>query len=105
VYLNFFAHHWLPDIRLLLFAALVALFWRKRAWFTVWREPRWMPLLIGWLLVARFIWLAENLGTFARAWAYPGQENGWGAGLASQARGMAFADVHFVRTRRFTALA
>ena len=36
-----------------------------------------MPLLVGWLLVALFIWLAENLGTFARAWAYPGQENGW----------------------------
>jgi len=77
VYVNFFAHHWLPDIRLALFVAMIALFWRTRAWFVVWREERWMPLLVGWLLVALFIWLAENLGTFARAWAYPGQENGW----------------------------
>jgi uncharacterized membrane protein YoaT (DUF817 family) len=77
VYVNFFAHHWLPDIRIVLFVAMFALFWRTRADFLVWRERRWMPLLLGWFLVAGFIWLAENLGTFARAWAYPGQENGW----------------------------
>jgi uncharacterized membrane protein YoaT (DUF817 family) len=77
VYVNFFAHHWLPDIRLALFAAMVALFWRTRAYFTVWRHERWMPLLVGWLLVALFIWFAENLGTFARAWAYPAQAHGW----------------------------
>ncbi len=77
VYLNFFAHHWLPDIRVALFIAIIALFWGTRARFTVWREERAMPLLLGWLLVALFIWLAENLGTFARAWIYPGQENAW----------------------------
>jgi uncharacterized membrane protein YoaT (DUF817 family) len=36
-----------------------------------------MPLLIGFFLVALFIWFAENIGTFARAWSYPGQEDGW----------------------------
>ena len=77
VYVNFFAHHWLPDVRLLLFVAMFALFGRTRANFTVWREERWMPLLLGWFLVAGFIWLAENLGTFARAWAYPSQADGW----------------------------
>jgi uncharacterized membrane protein YoaT (DUF817 family) len=77
IYVNFFAHHWLPDARLLLFAAIGLLFWRTRIWFTVWREPRWMPLLAGWLLVALFIWFAENIGTFARAWSYPTQRDGW----------------------------
>lgn len=77
VYVNFFAHHWLPDARLALFVCLALLFWRTRVYFTVWREERWMPLLLGWFLVALFIWFAENIGTFARAWAYPGQENGW----------------------------
>jgi uncharacterized membrane protein YoaT (DUF817 family) len=77
IYVNFFAHHWLPDIRLALFAATGLLFWRTRVCFTVWREERWMPLLLGWLLVALFIWLAENVGTFSRAWMYPGQEDGW----------------------------
>ena len=77
IYVNFFAHHWLPDIRLGLFAATALLFWRTRVCFTVWREERWMPLLLGWFLVALFIWLAENVGTFSRAWMYPGQEDGW----------------------------
>jgi uncharacterized membrane protein YoaT (DUF817 family) len=77
VYVNFFAHHWLPDVRLALFIAMAALFWRTRVWFTSWREQRWMPLLVGWLLVALFIWLAENIATFARAWAYPSQAEGW----------------------------
>ena len=36
-----------------------------------------MPLLLGFSLVALFIWLAENLGTFARAWVYPSQADGW----------------------------
>ena len=36
-----------------------------------------MPLLLGWFLVATFIWFAENLGTFAQAWAYPSQKHGW----------------------------
>lgn len=77
VYVNFFTHHWLPDVRIALFVAMFALFGRTRAQFMVWREERWMPLLVGWFLVAGFIWLAENLGTFARAWAYPGQETEW----------------------------
>ncbi len=77
IYINFFAHHWLPDVRLALFAGLLLLFWRTRVWFRVWREDRWMPLLIGWLLVALFIWLAENISTFSRAWIYPSQQSGW----------------------------
>lgn len=77
IYVNFFAHHWLPDIRLALFAALAVLFARTRIWFRVWREERWMPLLLGWLLVALFIWFAENIGTFANAWRYPSQSQAW----------------------------
>jgi uncharacterized membrane protein YoaT (DUF817 family) len=36
-----------------------------------------MPMLIGALLVSLFIWFAENLGTFAAAWVYPSQRDGW----------------------------
>ncbi len=77
IYVNFFAHHWLPDIRIALFALIALMFWRTRIYFTNWRIPRWMPLLIGWLLVALFIWFAENIATFARAWTYPDQADGW----------------------------
>jgi uncharacterized membrane protein YoaT (DUF817 family) len=34
-------------------------------------------MLVGLLLVALFIWIAENLGTFAAAWVYPSQRDGW----------------------------
>jgi uncharacterized membrane protein YoaT (DUF817 family) len=36
-----------------------------------------MPLVLGFILVALFIWFAENLGTLARAWVYPSQAGGW----------------------------
>jgi uncharacterized membrane protein YoaT (DUF817 family) len=77
IYVNFFAHHWLPDIRLGLFAAIVLMFWRSRFFFKPFRTERWMPVLLGFLLVALFIWFAENIGTFAHAWSYPNQRNGW----------------------------
>jgi uncharacterized membrane protein YoaT (DUF817 family) len=77
IYVNFFAHHWLPDIRLGLFVATAALFGRGRFYFTPDRTRRSMPFLLGFLLVALFIWFAENLGTFARAWIYPDQADGW----------------------------
>jgi len=79
VYVNFFAHHWLPDLRLGLFAVLAVVFRRTRIWFRVWQADRWMPLLLGWFLVALFIWLAENIGTFSHAWIYPSQQHGWAA--------------------------
>jgi uncharacterized membrane protein YoaT (DUF817 family) len=77
IYVNFFAHHWLPDVRLALFAATAVLFGRSWFHFTADRARRRMPMLLGFLLVSLFIWLAENLGTLGRAWAYPDQEAGW----------------------------
>lgn len=77
IYVNFFAHHWLPDVRIGLFAATAALFGPGVFYFTTDRKRRAMPLLLGYFLVALFIWFAENLGTFGRAWVYPGQEAGW----------------------------
>lgn len=77
VYVNFFAHHWLWDARWLLFAATALIFGRGWFWFTTDRRRRGMPLLLGYVLVALFIWFAENLATFGRAWTYPSQEAGW----------------------------
>ena len=36
-----------------------------------------MPLLLGFVLIALFIWIAENVGTYTQTWIYPGQRNGW----------------------------
>ena len=77
IYLNFFTHHYLPDVRVLLFAALAWLFRRTWVHYRIRRVHRRMPLLLGFVLVALFIWLAENVGTFSRAWLYPAQRHGW----------------------------
>ena len=77
IYINFFTHHYTVDIRWGLFAATALIFWRTHVHFRNWRVHRWMPLLVGFGLVALFIWFAENIATFANAWNYPGQEQEW----------------------------
>lgn len=77
IYVNFFAHHWLPDIRLLLFVVTALLFGRTWILYRPFRAHRRMPLLLGFLLVALFIWFAENIGTYAHAWSYPHQRATW----------------------------
>ncbi|WP_114522201.1 DUF817 domain-containing protein [Altererythrobacter sp. ZODW24] len=77
IYVNFFAHHWIYDFRWFLFAAIALTFWRTQIYFKPWQTYRHMPLIIGAGLVAIFIWFAENIATYANAWNYPGQEDGW----------------------------
>jgi uncharacterized membrane protein YoaT (DUF817 family) len=73
IYGNFYTHHFIPDIRTGLFVATVVLFWRTRIWFYIGEVPRWMPLPLAAFLSAFFVWIAENIGTFTKTWAYPGQ--------------------------------
>ncbi|WP_421791969.1 DUF817 domain-containing protein [Hyphobacterium sp.] len=77
IYINFFTHHYTIDIRWGLYAATLLIYGPCVIWFRPDIKHRFMPLVVGLLLVALFIWFAENIGTFARAWAYPGQEEGW----------------------------
>ena len=77
VYINFFTHHFTVDIRNLLFAISAVMYGPCVVWFRPDNAHRPMPLLIGLILVALFIWFAENLGTFAQAWTYPDQDEGW----------------------------
>ena len=76
-YLNFFTHHYIQDLRWPLFVLSAAIFGRSGFAFTPDRKARRMPMLVGFLLVAFFIWLAENLATVANAWTYPAQAHGW----------------------------
>lgn len=77
IYLNFFTHHFIPDLRWLLLGWTAVLFWRTQIYFRVDSAYRQMPLLLGWLLVALFIWLAENIATFVNIWVYPSQSTTW----------------------------
>jgi uncharacterized membrane protein YoaT (DUF817 family) len=36
-----------------------------------------MPLNLAFLLIAFFIWVAENISTYLGAWQYPSQVHGW----------------------------
>ncbi len=73
IYVNFFAHHFLPDIRLVLFAATVLLFARTRVWFTIGENSYWMPMVLAAFLTSICVWVAENVGTRTGTWTYPGQ--------------------------------
>ena len=76
-YVNFFTHHYAIDLRWFVLAAIGVFFFRTQVCFTPQDRERKMNLLAGFCLVAFFLWIAENLGTFAQAWVYPHQKNGW----------------------------
>ena len=77
IYVNFFSHHYIFDFRWVLFAVIVALYLRSTMHYRVFRFRHRMPMLLAFLLVALFIWIAENIGTWSRAWIYPDQADGW----------------------------
>jgi uncharacterized membrane protein YoaT (DUF817 family) len=84
IYANFFTHHYILDLRILLAAALVAVLWHTRVHYTVGTCRYWMPLSLSFLFIGTFLWLAENAATFLDAWNYPGQVDVWEAVHASK---------------------
>lgn len=77
IYLNFFAHHALPDLRYALVVAVLVVFGRTRVAFTPATATRGMPLVLAFLLIGVFVWFAENIATYLGAWQYPDQADGW----------------------------
>ena len=77
IYVNFFTHHDVADARWVLLVAIAAIYARTVMHFRVFRRTFRMPVLVAFLLVALFIWIAENIATAAGAWIYPHQEAGW----------------------------
>jgi uncharacterized membrane protein YoaT (DUF817 family) len=77
IYVNFFTNHYMLDVRWPLAVAVIVLFWRTRVHFTVVRKERVMPIVLSFLLIGFFIWVAENIATFFGAWVYPHQAQQW----------------------------
>jgi len=77
IYANFFLDHFGVDLRIALLLAAFAVFGRTWIHYRVWRVYRRMPLLLANFLTAAFVWTGENIGTFAHAWMYPSQADGW----------------------------
>ncbi|UWQ26141.1 DUF817 domain-containing protein [Leisingera aquaemixtae] len=96
IYGNFYAHHYLPDIRLGLFAATVLLFARTRVWFRIGEQFYWMPLPLAAFLSSFFLWLAENVGTGTKTWLYNGQASGEWVSLAKMGSWYLLLYVSFV---------
>jgi uncharacterized membrane protein YoaT (DUF817 family) len=77
IYLNFFTHHFIPDLRWYLSALVLGLYARTTVIFRPLDRDRSMPAVLGFVLVGFFIWLAENFSTFFRVWSYPDQLGVW----------------------------
>jgi uncharacterized membrane protein YoaT (DUF817 family) len=76
-YVNFFTHHYVLDVRWALFAAIVVLYWPSVLEARVFRARLRLSVLVSFVLVALFIWVAENVATAGQAWVYPDQAEGW----------------------------
>ncbi len=77
IYANFFSHHYIWDLRWVLLGLTIFLFYRTSIYFKIIKTSRHMPILLGWLLVALFIWFAENIATYTNIWIYPNQAVEW----------------------------
>lgn len=79
IYANFYTHHYIGDYRWYFAASALGLFARTTVVFRPYDVDRRMPLLLAFVLIGFFIWLAENIGTFWGVWKYPNQLGAWSA--------------------------
>lgn len=77
IYINFFSHHYILDLRWGLIAFTVFIFYKTTIYYKIINTHRKMPLLLGWFLVSLFIWFAENIATYTNIWIYPNQMVEW----------------------------
>lgn len=77
IYANFFTHHYIGDYRWYLAACALGLYARSTVIFRPLDRERKMPLLLAFVLIGFFIWLAENISTFFDVWKYPNQLGAW----------------------------
>lgn len=77
IYANFFTHHFIGDYRWYIAALALGLYARSMVVFRPCERDRRMPLLVAFVLIGFFIWLAENISTFFGIWRYPNQLGAW----------------------------
>ena len=77
IYANFFTHHYIGDYRWYIAACVLGLYARSTVVFRPYDRDRRMPMLLAFVLIGFFIWLAENISTFFGIWRYPNQIGAW----------------------------
>lgn len=79
IYGNFFTLHYIGDYRWYLAAFTLGLYARCIVSYVPLDRVRKMPLLLSFMLIGFFVWVAENVSTFFSIWKYPNQEEAWAA--------------------------
>ncbi|SFT55803.1 Uncharacterized membrane protein YoaT, DUF817 family [Lishizhenia tianjinensis] len=77
IYLNFFTNAFIQDLRWYIVLLLLIVFRKTKVHFTTNGRQRYMPLLLSFVLIGFFLWLAENIATYLGAWQYTYQHKGW----------------------------
>jgi len=77
IYLNFFTHHFFIDLRWAITLLLIIFFWKTQVQFNTNNKERKMSIVVSFLLIGFFIWIAENMATYLGAWKYASQHDGW----------------------------
>jgi uncharacterized membrane protein YoaT (DUF817 family) len=79
IYANFFTEYFIGDYRWYIAACALGLYARTTVIFRPLDRDRRMPLLLAFVLIGFFIFLAENVSTFFSIWRYPEQLGAWSA--------------------------
>jgi len=77
IYLNFFTHHYIHDMRYVLLLATCLIFWKTKIRLQIYKKNRTFSFVGVGLIVTTLIWFAENIATYYKVWLYPNQVEVW----------------------------
>lgn len=78
IYANFFSARLFGDVRWWIFGLVLAVFSRSSLEFTTLPGlRRRMPIVVAFVLIGFFVWVAEQICTLLKAWQYPYQREVW----------------------------
>ncbi len=77
IYFNFFSNHFVWDVRYFIALLIVFFFSKAIVQFHIENKAYRMPVILSFLLIGFFIWLAENVATGLGAWKYAYQHKTW----------------------------
>ncbi|MEQ1933114.1 MAG: DUF817 domain-containing protein, partial [Fimbriimonadaceae bacterium] len=79
IYANFFLGRYLGDQRVWIAPLVLVVFCRSWAHFRPESDGpvRRMPMVVAFVLIGFFVWIAEHICTYLQLWQYPNQVIGW----------------------------
>lgn len=77
IYLNFFSNHFIIDVRYAIAVPIIYYFRKAVVEFIIGGKVYRMPVMLSFMLIGLFIWMAENIATRLGAWKYAYQHHTW----------------------------